>query len=134
MDSLAKSNSELGNRVGRKTVINERNIQKLEEIFKLGVTDKIACNYVQISESTFYEHLKKNEGFRSRIELAKEYVRIKASSVVIEAIEKKDVSTAKWWLEKRYSQEFSSMRNQLNVAVGTEKVYVELPKRKKLIM
>lgn len=117
-------------KTGRKSVITKANIQKLEEVFKLGVTDKIACNYGQISESTFYAHLKKNDNFRSRIERARHYARIKSSSVIVEAIEKKDVSTAKWWLEKRYPQEFSSLRNQINVAVATEKVYVQLPERK----
>jgi len=91
---------------GRPTVITPETIKKLESVFQLGVTDEVACDYAEIAPSTFYDHLNKDEDFRRKMRAAKNYARIAAGAVVVEAIKNKDVNTARWWLEKKYPNEF----------------------------
>ncbi len=96
-------------KAGRPTKITADIVKRLEDIFKLGVLDKVAINYVGIGERTYYDKLESDEVFRSQMQLAKNYARLAAGSVVMDAIVKrKDVETSKWWLEKKHSDEFSS--------------------------
>lgn len=103
-------------KVGRPTVITDEVVGKLTSIFKLGVTDVTACRYAKISRDAFYDHLKSDLEFSDKIEESKEFARIAAGQVVIDAIvENKDVATAKWWLEKKYPDEFGDKSIQVNV-------------------
>lgn len=112
--SIKKSNA------GRPTVMTDETVSKLESVFKLGVTDQVACTYAGISRETYYSHLEKNPLFSDKIASAKDYARIAAGSVVMDAIIKqKDVQTAKWWLEKKYPTEFGQQANNaVNVQVN----------------
>lgn len=101
--------------VGRPTAVTEEVLSKLEEIFKLGVTDKIACDYAQVSTATFYRHLKSDETFDRKIRAAKQYTIIKAANVVMGAIEKGDVNAAKWWLERKHPEEFAATSKNLHL-------------------
>lgn len=101
--------------MGRSTIVTESVLSKLEEIFKLGVTDEIACDYAQISTATFYRHLKSNETFDRKIRAAKQYTVIKAANVVMGAIEKGDVNAAKWWLERKHPEEFAATSKNLHL-------------------
>ena len=92
--------------IGRPTVIDDECVRKLESVFQLGVNDQTACLYAGISRDTFYDHIKHDQEFSDKMALAKEYARIAAGQVVVQAINNKDVNTAKWWLEKKYPQEF----------------------------
>ena len=86
---------------GRPTVITKNVIAKLIKAFKEGFTDQQACDYAQIHSSTFYRHKQSDESFAREIESAKVYITIKAHKIVAKAIQKGDVQTAKWWLEKK---------------------------------
>lgn len=93
-------------------------LQKLESVFKLGVTNGVACNYADIAESTFYDHYKKDPVFRRKIDSAKDYARIVAGKVVVEAIAKEgDVDTAKWWLTTRHPEEFGGGKRLTGVSI-----------------
>jgi len=90
------------NKIGRPTVITADIITKLESIFKIGGTDEEAITYAEIGNRTYYDHLEADEAFRSKMTAAKHYADVVAKNVVVDAIVKnKDLSTAKWWLEKR---------------------------------
>lgn len=105
------------NKVGRPTVITDEVVAKLEAVLKLGVTDDVACDYAEINPATFYRHLASDENFARKIRQAKNYARIAAGNVVLKAIiEGNDVQTAKWWLEKKYPNEFGGTAN-LNLGV-----------------
>lgn len=94
-------------KVGRKTIITGATVAKLVEAFKLGTTDELACRHAQIDRSTYYRNLEKNPDFATKMRSAKNYCLIKASQVVMNSITKdKNVSTAMWWLEKKYPGEF----------------------------
>ncbi len=95
--------------IGRPTKLTEDTVKKLESVFKLDAPVKTACAYAGISRETYYTWLKENDGFSDRMAKAQEYARIAAGNVVMNAIvQDRDVSTARWWLEKRYPDEFGS--------------------------
>lgn len=101
------------NPVGRPTAITEETVAKLDSILKIGGTIEEACSYAGINKSTYYRNLEKDEDFATNMEAAQHYADIAAKNVVIDSIvKKKDLDTAKWWLEKR------QFRNQgVSVAV-----------------
>ena len=115
---------------GRPPAITEEVEQKLESVLRLDVSDKVACEYAGISRDTYYRTLKDNQEFSDRMTTAKNYARIAAGQVVVQAIVKdKDVASAKWWLEKRHGKEFSSNpeivfedNRQVNLSVNHEQV------------
>ena len=102
------------NSVGRPEVITEEVVQKLESILQLGVSDGMACQYAKIGRTTFYKKLKEDEEFADRIQSAKDLVTISAGQVVTKAIVKdKDLTTAKWWLERKAPDEFGDKKAEL---------------------
>ena len=107
-------------KVGRPSAITEGVVRKLESVFKLGVKDNVACNYAGIPERTYYDNLKNNEEFRSKIRTAQNYARIAAGQTVVRAFtEDNDVQSAKWWLEKKHPDEFGSqpvVATQVNIS------------------
>ncbi len=97
-------------KVGRKTVITEAVVRKLECILQLGVSDALACQYAKISRDTLYNHIKSDPEFSDRIESAKQYAVIAAAQVVVNAIRKNDVRAAQWWLERKLPEEFGDRK------------------------
>lgn len=108
---------------GRPTIITEEVVRKLESILQLGVSDGKACQYAKIGRTAFYARLKEDEKFANRIQSAKDLVSIAAGQVVTnDIIKNKDVATAKWWLERKESDEFGDKKAepppiQVNVGV-----------------
>ncbi len=101
-------------RAGRKTIVTEDVVRKLESILQLGVSDSLACQYARISRDTFYDHLKSDPQFLDRIESAKQLVTIAAGQVVTnDIIKNKDVASAKWWLERKAPDEFGDKKAEL---------------------
>jgi len=96
------------NKRGRPSKYTEKTVKALEAIHKLAITDAVACSHVRITRETYYSWLKTKPEFSDRMTKAKNYARIAAGSVVTGAIKDKDVSTARWWLEKKHSDEFKS--------------------------
>jgi hypothetical protein len=98
-----------GLKLGAPIKITEEVIKKLEGVLRLGVSDKVACEYAIISRDTFYRELKDNKDFSDRINAAKHFARIAASQVVMNAIvQDKDVNAAQWWLEHKHKDEFGA--------------------------
>jgi len=117
---MAKNNGEITeSKVGRPTKMTEDVVKKLEAVYKLGVTDETACKYTGISRQTLNTWYKTHPVFLDRIQKAKEFVRIASGQVVVNAIvQDRDVEAAKWWLEKKHSDEFGgqpSILQQFNV-------------------
>lgn len=107
--SISKSNA------GRPTIMTDEVVNKLESIFKIGGTVEEACGYAGITRQTYYNWLEANTDFLTKMESAQKYPDIVAKNIVVDSMTKnKDVTTAKWWLEKR---EFKNS-NQTNVQVN----------------
>jgi len=88
--------------VGRPHIVDDEVLQKLEEAFLNGATDRQAVFLANISEGTLYNYIKDNPDFGERKELLKQQTAYRAKQVIKEAIEiKNDKETAKWYLERK---------------------------------
>lgn len=90
---------------GRPSVIKDA-VAKLSEAFHMGFADQEACQYAEIDRSTYYRHLQSDPGFATQMASAKNYARMKCCSVLVEAIEQKNIQVCQWWLERRYREQF----------------------------
>ena len=101
---------------GRPTKYNDEVVKKLESIFKIGGTVDEACSYAEITKPTYYEWLDRHSDFLTKMNSAQHYADIVAKNVVVDSmIKDKDLSTAKWWLEKRQFRENNQTNIQVNV-------------------
>ena len=109
-------------KTGRPTAITKDVVAKLENVFKLDVPVETACKYAGIHKATYYRNYESNEEFATKIDKAREFARIAASRVVSKAIvEDDDVATARWWLEKKFPNEFGGapgVVQQFNIEGG----------------
>ena len=87
--------------------LTAKTIEELEARYRDGATTLEAIDGL-MAESTYFKHLKENEEFSERMRLARDYVTEIARGVVARAIKRGDRDTAKWWLERKNKQEFST--------------------------
>ncbi len=98
----------MAEKVGRPTVMTKKAIQKLEDAFMRGMTDREACIYANIATSTLYNYCNENPDFSERKETLKQNPTLKARLNVVEAIEQGNVGLSLWWLERKARDEFST--------------------------
>lgn len=98
------------NKGGRPSVMTEQTIQKLEQGFMYGFTDREACLYADIAPATLYNYCEKHPEFLERKELLKERPKMRAKIVVVNDIQRDDVATSKWYLERKAKDEFSALQ------------------------
>lgn len=100
-------------RVGVKKMARPRKItkaivQKLEEGFLRGLTDREACLYADVRLSTFYDYCRENEEFSERKELLKDQVKMRAKLNVTDSINRGNIDLSLWYLERKARDEFST--------------------------
>jgi hypothetical protein len=105
--------------VGRPTVMTEDVIRKLEYAYMRGLSDREACLYANIATSTLYNYCNDNPAFSERKELLKEQVKTKAKMIVADLIDNNDADTAKWYLERKAKDEFST-KQEIKADVETD--------------
>ena len=66
-----------------------------------GLSDRQACLYADIGESTLYEYQQANPDFAERKKTLKENVKMRARLNVFGAIERGDLDTCKWYLDRK---------------------------------
>lgn len=74
----------------------------------MGCTNREACFYADVCESTFYDFLKEYPEFSEKIDIWKSYEKIKARMVIHKALDNGDKDMAKWYLERKARDEFST--------------------------
>ena len=94
-------------KVGRKTIMTEAMVNKLEQAFVYGMTDLEACLYAGISKQTLYNYQDKFPEFVDRKELLKNSVALKAKANIAKSIDEGDKADTRWWLERKRKDEFS---------------------------
>ena len=90
---------------GRPAKMTPFTLQKLEWAFKLGATDREACNEAKISPQTLYNYQLKNPTFLEQKEAWKSTSIFRARRAVIEGLDK-DPNLALKYLEKKLPEEF----------------------------
>ena len=92
-------------------------IRSLEHYFKLGYSLNKACELAGIPTSTAHDIINENESLRINMHAMQNLVTTKARQAVVQKIEDGDVTTAKWWLERKEPSEFQ----------GRQKVETDIP-------
>lgn len=103
-----KKNPEDKKTAGRKPVIDDVTLQKLENAFSLGATDGEACFQAGIAPATLYNYQNAHPEYVERKNQLKDRMIFKARSVIAEALNNKDKEVAKWYLERKAKNEFST--------------------------
>lgn len=85
---------------GRPTVMTPEAVQKLQDALEMGYNITEACFSAGISTRSFYDHSQKNEDFRLKVEVWKTDLKRRSKKLISLAVDKGDVGTAKWVLEK----------------------------------
>ena len=93
---------------GRPTKVTPEVVTKLEQAFSMGCTDEEACLFADISRMSLQRYQEAHPSFRDRKALLKQKLVLKARSVIAEALNRKDENTAKWYLERKAKNEFST--------------------------
>lgn len=83
-------------------------IVRLENAFFDGLSNEQACALAGLSVSRFYEIQRDFPELKEQFNAAKQHTNLKARRNVAERIEKGDIETSKWWLERREKQDFST--------------------------
>lgn len=113
VDMTKKKKPEDREKVGRPTILTKDVVNKLEQAFSMGCSDLEACFYADISKQTLYNYQAKHPEFVDRKERLKERMIFKARTVIADALNKNDENTAKWYLERKKKDEFSTRSENL---------------------
>ncbi len=90
----------------------------------MGCTNREACFYAEVPESTFYDFLKEYPEYSDKIAMWKDYEKIKARLVVHKALDNGDRDMAKWYLERKAKDEFS-IKQEFDTTVNNKVVIVD---------
>jgi hypothetical protein len=101
-----KSKSE-SNHNGRPTIMTPETVKKLKEGFAQGFSVDNACIWADISKQTYYTYCEKQVGFLDYCKTLQKKPLIKSILVINKALNEGDVSTAKWYAERKAKDEFS---------------------------
>jgi hypothetical protein len=86
-------------------------VSDLKHAFMEDFTDEEASRYAGIATSTFYEWKKSSEEFKVVMESAKDYVAILAKHIIADKVNEGDEDMAKWYLERRQRDSYSTKSN-----------------------
>lgn len=111
---------------GRPTKMTEETIAKLVYAFQRDYTNGEACRYAGIDEATFYRHIKSNDEFRKKIDIAKDYIFNLAKDNLINELQDGNKFTTKWVLERRQKNIYAEKVEQDHTS-GGEPIYLGLP-------
>jgi hypothetical protein len=107
-----KKPKHLHNLAGRPTIMTPDTVKKLKEGFAQGFSIDNACIWAEISRQTYFDYCKVHPEFSDLCKTLQKKPLIKSISVINEALNSGDVSTAKWYAERKAKDEFS-LRNEL---------------------
>jgi hypothetical protein len=108
------------NKGGRPTLMTENTIQKLEQAFSVGATDLEACFFANISKSTLYNYQESHPEFVERKEGLKNQLSLIAKNTLGRSIKNGNETDAKWYLERKNKDEFSTKTQSDNRFIDGE--------------
>lgn len=113
-------------KTGRPTMMTPETIKKLKEAFSQGFSIDNACIWAEISKPTFYSYCDKEEGFLDYCKSLQKKPLIKSIVVINKALNEGDVSTAKWYAERKCKEEFSlKTETEHSGEIKSKVVYIE---------
>jgi len=113
-------------KTGRPTIMTEATIGKLKEGFAQGFSVRNACIWANISQDTYFEYCKKHPNFSDQCKTLQQKPLIKSIVVINKALDEGDVSTAKWYAERKAKDEFSlKTETEHTGEIRSKVVYIE---------
>lgn len=112
-------------KVGRPALITENVVNKIKEGFSQGFSVDNTCIWANISKQTFYDYCKKHPEFLDYCKSLQKKPLIKSILVINKALNDGDISTAKWYAERKAKDEFS-LRNEITGEDG-EAIKIQVP-------
>ncbi len=113
--------------MARPSIKTPETITKLEQAFSLDCTVSEACFQAGIAESTCYEWCKADAELSEHFKAFKSKLILKARQTISDNLD--DVSTAKWYLERKCKDEFSikveNKYENVQPVIEAETVYVD---------
>lgn len=107
--------------IGRPKAITSVVLQKLEWAFKLGASDKEACNEAKIAPQTLYNYQAENPDFLEQKEAWKSTPVFRARKTVVEHLAR-DPHFALKYLERRLPDEFGKLEG---VTTNSTQAHIE---------
>lgn len=102
---------------GRPSILTESVQNQLKQAFLIGATDDEACLVVGIAPSTLYKFQEKNPSFSEQKRLWKRSPVFRAKATIVRNLDNVDV--AKWYLERRAKDEFSTKQELEGISDNT---------------
>jgi len=113
-------------KTGRPTIMTEATIGKLKEGFAQGFSVRNACIWADINQDTYFEYCKKHPNFSDQCKTLQQKPLIKSILVINKALNEGDVSTAKWYAERKAKDEFSlKTETEHTGEIRSKVVYIE---------
>ena len=119
------------NKGGRPTVMTTDVINKLEEVYAIGGTDKEACFYAGISHQTLYDYQNLHPEFVERKEALKEKPVLKARQTVVQSLSQPQ--HAQWYLKHKRRDEFSERTETVSEVTVREEMNPEVKRLAELL-
>ncbi len=116
---------------GRPSKLTTEIKDKLDYAFSIGCNNAEACVYADLSESTFYSWIEKDEKLSERFKALKNKPVLKAKEVVQSALDEGDSNTAKWYLERRSAEFKPSSKTEIEGKVGVSHSWTIQPVKPK---
>lgn len=96
-------------------------VEALRPYFECGYSVNKACVLAEFPRTTFATWMKEDKELRQKIKSWQNLTSAKARRNLVNAIEKGDEGTSKWWLERREKNEFSTL-TKTDLTSGGEKI------------
>jgi len=93
------------NNAGRKTVMNDDVVDKLEDAFMMAFSDEESCLYAGISVDALYDYQLKNPEFTKRKKTLRLHPNMAAKKELVVGI-KGNIAQARWWAQNKMNDEF----------------------------
>jgi hypothetical protein len=93
---------------GRNTVITDEVVLELIKAFHDGLNIQQACWQSEISRNAYYDRYNIDPIFKDKMDRARQFLSMNSRLKIREAIMAGDLKTARWYLERRDKDDFSS--------------------------
>lgn len=97
---------------GRPTLFTEELLKKIEDAFSQGLSVSDVCILADVSLTSFYNYCEKVEGFLEKCKKLQQKPAIKSIININKSLNSGDISTSKWYLEKKRPEFSNKPENQ----------------------
>lgn len=106
--TIKKTENKPQKNITKKQNEKERIVGMIIEVLKDGGSITEACRIAGIHRDTFYDWKNKDKDFSDKVEYAENYMNEIAKGVIVRSIKEWSSKDAKWWLERKAKNEFST--------------------------